>query len=411
MKDIFSWQEDSYSIEVTANAVSSSRARRLNKKIARIFKDNKYSAQVAIGDHAAQKLWQQCDENFAFALPINYAVPQITSKSFESNGQVDHKVFEAQVNELLKKFTREFPQFIAQGKFSLERKTRTYEQDSGEKLISTSALTNAYLCLKYRSSANIIDHVIDLAGDAQANLEDITNGQEDFLRHWDKEVSISPGKKNVCFVSDTSDLFMKLTQALRPEVYHSGASILSNKAGEKVFHQDFSLSDLSIDAGNGIYRPFDDEGTLRNSNAHSIVKAGVFTGPLYDLRTAKKYGKLPTGNAQRYPIPRGAIDVAPNFYDLHAGAKTLQEHFNDLDEVVVILMAGGGDTTADGEFSTPAQVAFLVKNGEVAGRLPQITLRGNIREYLGSDFIGIAKDRSCSGRQRPLLTRLNLYLN
>lgn len=250
-----------------------------------------------------------------------------------------------------------------------------------------------------------------MAGDGDVDLEEITNGHADFLRAWDKEVPLTPGKKNVCFLGNAGELLEKVSQALRPEVFHSGASILSGKAETKFFHQDFGIKDSCIDAVNGIYRPFDDEGTIRQNPIRSIVSNGVFHGPLYDLRTAKKYNAQATGNAYRNSIPRGAIDVAPNSFDLVAGTKTLAEHFSSLDEVVVILMAGGGDTTADGEFSTPAQVAFLVQNGKVIGRLPQITLRGNVRDYLGEDFIGVAKDRTASGRQRPLLTRLNVLLN
>src|SRR5690606_18631890 len=219
---------------------------------------------------------------------------------------------------------------IAQGKFTLENTSRIYEQDNGSKLLAQATLTSAYLCLKYRSSANIIDHVIDLAGDATVNLDDITKGHADFLHAWEKEVSLTPGKKNVCFLGETNDLLGKLTQALRPEVYHSGASILSGKAGTEVFHKDLCINDTSINPTNGIFKPFDDEDTTRKDPVRAIISNGKFNGPLYDLRTAKKYNATVTGNAYRYQIPRGALDVTPNSIDLVAGSKTLAEHSQNL---------------------------------------------------------------------------------
>lgn len=412
MKDIFTWKEDSFSVEVTANEISSARSRKLSKKVARYFKDDRYISQIAIGDQTPQQLWQQCENNFTFALPISYEVPPIHKDVFNhSSSKLSPHDFETNISSLLEKFKKDFPNFIVQGKFTLENSQRHYLQESGGEISSQATLVNAYLCLKYRSSANIIDHVIDLAGDTAVNLASITNGHADFLNVWDKETTLTPGKKNVCFLGETSDLLGKLIQSLRPEVFHSGASILSGKAQSKIFHQDLSINDCALDPDNGIFRPFDDEGTVRPKASHPVVTNGVFHGPLYDLRTAHKYNMKTTGNAYRSPIPRGALDVTPNSLDLLPGSKTLTEHFLSHDEVIVILMAGGGDTTADGEFSTPAQVAFLVKDGKVVGRLPQITLRGNIRDYLGKDFIGIAKDRLCSGRQRPLLTRLNVLLN
>jgi PmbA protein len=198
-------------------------------------------------------------------------------------------------------------------------------------------------------------------------------------------------------------------QSLNPESYHSGATLFSGKAGEALFNSSFTLLDVAVDPENGSFRPFDDEGVVRPVQNREIVRNGTFIGPLYDLRTAHKFKTESTGNGHRGT--QGPIMVAPNGIDLAAGTRTISEWLDHLGETVVILMAGGGDTTADGEFSTPAHVAFLVRDGVVVGRLPQITVRGNIRDYLGADFIGSSRDRIASGNSRALFTRLDTYLN
>ena len=53
-------------------------------------------------------------------------------------------------------------------------------------------------------------------------------------------------------------------------------------------------------------------------------------------------------------------------------------------------MASGGDTTPDGHFATPVQLAFLVENGVLVGRLPELNVSGDFFDMLGSGFVGAA---------------------
>lgn len=411
MKDLFSWNEDSYSIEVTANKITSSRSRKISKKIATLFKDNKKISVAAIGDQSANDLWSQCEKKFPFARPSTFNPLAITSNSFSHQfKELSNIDFEANVDAFLKDFTKAHDKFIVQGKFTLANNERHYQQDDIH-LSSRASLVDSYLCLKHKSSANIIDIVIGTSGDKNINFKQLSSFYSQFLNNWDKEVSIKPGFKNVCFLSGENDLLSKVYQAINPETYHLGAALFSGQSEKQIFHPELTILDVTMNPSNGHYRPFDDEGIIRPVSELAIIEKGTLKAPFFDLRTAHKYNKNSTGNAERDDIPQGTVSVGLNSIVFQGGEKSLETLWQESGEVVVILMAGGGDTTADGDFSTPAQVAFLVKDGIVQGRLPQITLAGNIKEYLGSNFIGIAKDRFASGNQHPLMTKLNLYLN
>ena len=57
-----------------------------------------------------------------------------------------------------------------------------------------------------------------------------------------------------------------------------------------------------------------------------------------------------------------------------------------------MMIASGGDTTPDGHFATPVQLAFLLEDGKLVGRLPEISIGGNFFDMLGKDYIGTVYD-------------------
>ena len=78
---------------------------------------------------------------------------------------------------------------------------------------------------------------------------------------------------------------------------------------------------------------------------------------------------------------------------------------------VYIVMCSGGDTTPDGNFATPVQVAFLCRDGKFVGRLPEIGVSGNLFDIYGKNFIGQAEDSlshtDCSD-YKPLIVRMKV---
>lgn len=56
------------------------------------------------------------------------------------------------------------------------------------------------------------------------------------------------------------------------------------------------------------------------------------------------------------------------------------------------LSAGFGDYTPQGDFATPVQVAYLVKNGCFVGKFPPLQLNSTFLTMFAKDFIGISKN-------------------
>lgn len=57
-------------------------------------------------------------------------------------------------------------------------------------------------------------------------------------------------------------------------------------------------------------------------------------------------------------------------------------------KAVYVVIASGGDMTPEGHYATPVQMAYLVENGKLVGRLPELNISGNFFELLGKDYLG-----------------------
>jgi PmbA protein len=414
-KDLYAVTETWNSIDVAGSEIVSYRQKHIKKQIARVFFDQQYVLMAAVGSHTPKDLWSKAEKLRKTALPQSYPPPKIKSADFyKPSALVDSEHFTHQVKALLTKVKNEFPQFIVQGKFNQTLVERQFLQiahqnaNDGEQLNSRHGIVQGYFYFKFKSSPNIIDHECNFTGSPDLDFLNFLDRQKKYLAAWDKPAVITNGVKNVCFFADNSELLAKLHLSLDAEAYHHQACLYAGQKGKQVFHADLTIIDHGDDFSQGLYRPFDDEGVRRNMPNREVVKEGVFTGPLYDLRTAHKYQTIATGNAYR-SLKSSTRTHAHLGYA--AGKHSLNEWLEKLGETIVVLMIGGGDTTDDGEFSTPAHVAFLVKDGKVQGRLPMITLQGQIRDILGENFIGTAKENYFSGNPRALLTRMNVLVN
>ena len=59
---------------------------------------------------------------------------------------------------------------------------------------------------------------------------------------------------------------------------------------------------------------------------------------------------------------------------------------------VYVMSASGGDYTPSGHYATPVQMAYLVENGSVVGRLPELNISGDFFTILGEDYLGAIPD-------------------
>ncbi len=204
----------------------------------------------------------------------------------------------------------------------------------------------------------------------------------------DKLVDASPppsGEMRVILDPALAGVFVHEAFGHAAEADHilQGSSVLKGRIGERVGCEEVTICDDPTLHEFGFY-PFDDEGC--EAKRKYLVKDGILIGYLHSRETAKKLGGEP-GNARAdgtsFPIVRMSNTfIAP-------GEWKLDELLEECRSGVYLVGSRGGETDpATGYFQFNAQYGYIVRNGELAEMIRDVSLSGNTLEVLRNIKIG-----------------------
>lgn len=273
------------------------------------------------------------------------------------------------------------PRFAFSNKISLRYQRSDYRNSLGRHLVSSGWSLSMDLAVQNRGSGNLFDTFLGWSGgkfDPDAILTQFRKEYDAFYTPADLE----PGRYPV--VLGSADLFGTFLQSFIGDTYAAGASLLSGKLGQKVFSEKLSLRADMNPATNPGCCFFDDEGCVAPDLRPTLIEKGVLCGLLTTKKSADQYSLPNLGTAI------GAYDGVPSLGFHRFYADPTAEHLRDLvpGKAVYVVLASGGDTTPDGHFATPVQMAYLIEGGKLVGRLPEVNIGGNFFDLLGPDFLG-----------------------
>lgn len=132
---------------------------------------------------------------------------------------------------------------------------------------------------------------------------------------------------------------------------------------------------------------YDDEGTPATTT--QLIQDGVLVGRLHSRETAGKLEEVPTGNARclNYHFP--PIVRMTNTW-IKSGTTPVADLFSDIQEGVYARNWLGGMTNGE-MFTFTAGEAWMIRNGEIAEPVRDVTLSGNAFKTL-ADIEGIGND-------------------
>jgi len=168
-----------------------------------------------------------------------------------------------------------------------------------------------------------------------------------------------------------------------------GVSPFAGKQGEKIFSESFTMTDNPYLAGSPFNVPFDGEGVTVAKNF--LIRNGVVETFINDLKYAERLGLAPTGNASRgySSLP------SPSFHGIavEPGEKSFDEIIAGIDRGIVAeqFIGLGQSNTITGDFSANMDLAYLVENGKIKGRVKDCMISGNINELMKGEFT-LSKD-------------------
>lgn len=133
---------------------------------------------------------------------------------------------------------------------------------------------------------------------------------------------------------------------------------------------------------------YDDEGTPATTT--QLIKDGVLVGRLHSRETAGKLGEAPTGNARCLNYHYAPIVRMTNTW-IERGKTEVADLFTDIEEGVYARNWLGGMTNGE-MFTFSAGEAWMIRNGQIAEPVRDVTLSGNVFqtladiEAIGDDF-------------------------
>ncbi len=125
---------------------------------------------------------------------------------------------------------------------------------------------------------------------------------------------------------------------------------------------------------------YDDEGVPATTT--QLIKDGVLVGRLHSRETAGKLGEKPTGNARCLNYHYAPIVRMTNTW-IERGKTPVADLFQDIPEGVYARNWLGGMTNGE-MFTFSAGEAWMIRNGQIAEPVRDVTLSGNVFKTLAN---------------------------
>ena len=227
----------------------------------------------------------------------------------------------------------------------------------------------------------------DYAWHSARHLEDLEDAELIGRRAGQRAVSRlnparpKPGKYPVLFDPRvSSSLLGHLTGAINGASIARKTSFLQDKLGERIFREGITIVDDPLRRRGLRSRPFDGEGV--RVSRQELVADGVLKSWIAESASARQLGIAPTGHAARGV--GGAPGASPSNLYLEAGTRRREELLGAFPEAVLIIeLIGQGVNGVTGDYSRGA-VGFMVRNGEIAEPVAEITIASNLIDMFGT---------------------------
>lgn len=372
----------SVTLNVTGGKIDSYRKKEETTGTVRVYRDGCIGVAGCLGKSDAEVLIQKAEE--ALALGIHYPCALDDQEELCVDTQTDilpeEKLIPA-MQDMLDKIGQACPNFAISNKISLQYNHAEYRNSRGRHLTSDGNVLNIGLVFQSRGSGNLMDGFFGYSGKS-FRPEYVVDKCKALHDAYYTPVDIEEGEWPV--IMEQTDLFGNFLQHFLGEMYASGASLVHGKLGERIFSSKLTLADDRNPETNPGSVFFDAEGQVSPDYRSPLIQNGVLTGLLTTKNTAAQFG-LPVSKTSS-----SAYDGVPSIGMAGLYVAPTAESIGQLvpGKAIYVVMASGGDTTPSGHYATPVQAAYLLENGKLAGRLPELNISGDFFSILGENYMG-----------------------
>ena len=374
--------ERSVTLNITGGKVDSFRELEKTTGTVRVYENGCIGVAGCLGEPDEDALTAKAREALAFGIPYPWKPDApLVAEDLREAEILPVPAFLPAMQDLLDRLGELCPKFALSHKIRMAYQRTEYRSSAGRVLTGSGRDLSVELIAQDRGSGNLFDTFLVWSGDRFDPDRILSYFKEQYDAFY-TPAALEPGRWPV--VADTGSLFGSFARQFVGDLYAAGASLLSGKFGQKVFSDALSLRDDRAPATSHGACFFDAEGFTAPGFRPALVENGVLAGLLTTKKSAEEYGLPVLGTAS------AAYDGVPGIGFGRFWADPTADDLKALvpGKAVYAVVASGGDTTPDGHFATPVQMAYLLEDGRLAGRLPELSIGGDFLDILGKDYLG-----------------------
>lgn len=379
------------SINILQSNIKSVRKKDITKTGFRVYENGFIGIAGAVGKVDELELEKRAIENLKLEIPYPYETSTNLVKKVDYRKEVlSHEELVKEVEKLLKLLRKEFPDFIFSNNIYIQDFETKLINNKGIDLTHIDRVVVALIVIKEKNSVNVFDAFSSYV-DREYSREKILNNIRETLTAYRNKVELPiKGKQPVVFFADDRLPLMKIIEEMNGYKVGTGASLFKDFIGEKKFSDKFTLYQSAEEEELTGVEFFDAEGVVNTDYRYTLIENGKIITPYTDKKTASEFNLPLTGSASTEydKVP----SLTPRNIIVKSSNKTLKELLDGQLGVVVVI-ASGGDFTQEGVFGTPVQLAFLTDGEKLLGRLPELTISGELYSMFGDDFVGKSQDK------------------
>lgn len=287
---------------------------------------------------------------------------------------------------------KNFPDFTFSGNVFTDYYSEEHKNSAGMDYSVRDGHNGISICYKHKDSKDLDDgwFSMNLRKYSSANFRKIA---VNFLSNFGKFLKMP---EDCIIMMPEWRLNGKLLESLDAEKLALGTSLLTGKVGQKIFADGLTMKHDVSKRNIWMNTFWDGEGAIPKGDKLVFIKNGVVVRGYSDKRIAKKYGVEYTGNAWA-----DFTDIPHNgkvHFKITPLKKTPKEILEDLSKetgqtkyAIIPVNYSGGGFNAAGEYVMPVQRAYLTDGEKILGEVPPFTMRSNMFDLFGKDFIGVSK--------------------
>ncbi len=349
----------------------------------RVYDGGHIGVAGQIGKTDTSHLQKCAEEALARKIPYPCAFTTDRKKKNKVASIIEPQKLIETANALTERIRAQMPEFTFSGKAETDTVEKAYCNSVGSELEYAGNNFKISLSFKEKTSQSIHDFFYgfhSLTYDETAIADDCTMLGNAYTN------KIAPPAAKLPLALDSGLLFRFLIRDLIAETYFSNAGKFAGRLGSKLFSDKLTVT---VDRGadeNAALPFFDAEGTL--DSGFEIIETGTLKGLFTNKRSAVAFNRPLSASAaceQFDSVPSYGAEglcVKPNADSLSLLA----------DRFIYVAVTSGGDIAPNGTVGLPVQLAFLVENGHIVGRLPELKITANIFDLLGGAYLGTAKN-------------------